>query len=151
MVSYPYISKNVFFTKKPSFILWYLSFLFIILLSLYLLIFNFQYDLNYSTKGIIIYDEKYYLKLYIDIKNLNKVVQSNILAVDNKKYPYKIIDISSEIMVDNNNLINYKEVLVECSLPSNKLIKNNIIDLNINYKKTLLVEIIYNFITGKEN
>ncbi|MGI6325319.1 MAG: hypothetical protein ACOXZS_05210 [Bacilli bacterium] len=137
--------------NKPQYLWQYISILSFLIVILSFGLYKYTYDLYYRTNGIVVInDHNYYLKLYVDVDDLNKVVNSRKILIDHKEYNYQIKEISSEMLVDNN-FTNYKEVWLECQLDKKYLNNNNVITLSIRYKTEALIKLIYKFIIGKEN
>lgn len=122
-----------------------------LILSLIILIFNVKYDLYYITKGFIIKEENnYFIKIYSELNDIKKIIKGSKLKINNKNYKYDIVKINNELLIDNLNMINYKEVIIYVPIDNNELILNNVLDIKIKYDERLISNIVYNFITGKE-
>lgn len=122
-----------------------------LILSLIILIFNVKYDLYYITKGFIIKEENnYFIKIYSELNDIKKIIKGSKLKINNKNYKYDIVKINNELLIDNLNMINYKEVIIYVPIDKNELILNNVLDIKIKYDERLISNIVYNFITGKE-
>lgn len=125
----------------------------LIMLFIYLLLwilFNYKYDRYYITKGIVVLnDNTYYLRLYVNIEDISKIINNKLLTIDNINYSYTVKYIREELMVDNNYK-NYKEILIPYTFNQSDSILNNVIDVKVKYNSVLLIKMIYYFILGKE-
>lgn len=145
------LSSEIFLLKKFKYMYFYMVILILIILSLIIIIFNVKYDLYYITKGFIIRENNnYYIKIYPALSDIKKIVNSNGLKLNNKSYKYDIVKIDGELVIDNVNMTNYKEVILYALIEDKELILNNVIDIKIKYNEVLISNLIYNFITGKE-
>lgn len=81
----------------------------IILLSLYVL-FTYNYRTYYKSIGII--NDKNMLEVYIYDKDIDYVLNKNMIEIDNKKYKYQVSEIDKNIYVDNNYQ-NYKKIYLK--------------------------------------
>jgi len=77
-------------------------------------------DINFSVKLI---DNKYYLTTYIEENNVKYILNNNKFKINNKEYNYKLISISEENYVDNQNKI-VKLICIESQIDSKYLIDN---------------------------
>jgi len=77
-------------------------------------------DINFSVKLI---DNKYYLTTYIEENNVKYILNNNKFKFNNKEYNYKLISISEENYVDNQNKI-VKLICIESQIDSKYLIDN---------------------------
>jgi hypothetical protein len=130
-------------------LLW--SYLIIVFFMVIVIIITFyDCELFYKNNGLIInIDNSYYVKLYAKEADIYKINNKELL-VDNDKYSYIIKSISNEYYFDNNTSTNYREIVLSIKLPHKYLIENNVVDINIKYKKTKLIKHIYNSMFGKE-
>lgn len=144
------LSGGIFLVKNFKYIYFYITFLILTILSLIIFIFNTKYDLYYITKGFIIKeDNDYFMRIYPALDDIKKIVKGHELEIDNKNYKYDIVKIDEELLIDNINMTNYKEITLYTSIEDRELILNNVMDIKIKYREILLSDLIYNFITGK--
>lgn len=97
----------------------------------------------YQNKGIIVLDEdKYYLKLYIDITNINDIINNSSIIINDIDYNYSIIK-KSDLLESNYN--NYQIFYLQVpDLNKNLLINNLVIDYKILIHNQLLIKYIKN-------
>lgn len=97
----------------------------------------------YQNKGIIVLDEdKYYLKLYIDITNINDIINNSSIIINDIDYNYSIIK-KSDLLESNYN--NYQIFYLQVpNLNKNLLINNLVIDYKILIHNQLLIKYIKN-------
>lgn len=100
---------------------------------------------NYYLNEGIIKDKS--IIIYVSVKDLYKVVDNNVLYINNKKYNYKIQKISKEIITDNTNF--YKEITLHVNLDYKLLIDNNIVQLKFVVNEMTIFEYIVNLIKGE--
>ena len=149
MVSYSKMKEDIYIPENSN-VYPVVFFLLITILS-YIIMFC-GYDLYYQTKGsIIVNDGNYYIELYVNINDLDKVSLNKNFIHNKKSYQYEVIEVSLELYKDDQNITNYKKIIIKSKLPNRLLIEHNIIDLSINYKRQLIGTLIYNYIIGKEN
>lgn len=88
----------------------------------------------YTTGQVIIYDNKYYIKTYIEEDKINIIYNNLIFDNDNTKY--KIKSLGDEYFIFNNK--KYYEVNLLFDLDYKYLINNNILELYFIEEKTTL-------------
>lgn len=119
-------------------------------LILVIITFAYDYELFYKNTALVTkVNNSYYVKVYVKENDIYKL-NNKYLQINNNKYSYNIESISNEYYLDNNTSINYREVILNTNLPSKYLIENNVIDINIKYKKIKLMRHILNIMFGKE-
>ncbi len=85
---------------------------------------------SYDTvMGQVVYqDGKYNVQLPIPLSDLEYYHNNDYILLDNQKYPYRILDIDSQLFLDDK-LINYKNVMITFDLPSKYQINNYLIKI----------------------
>lgn len=122
-------SKLKLMNEKPSKIISWITILSIIIVLFIIFSVFFKYHLYSSHVGYI--DNNY--NLIIIVNNNSFPIKKNYkLYIDNKKYKYKIKNI--------NKQKGYYEILIECKLDDDLLIKNNIITITLKKEQTTLMK-----------
>lgn len=114
--------------KKPIFILGIIS------ISCIISFWTFNqkiYDV-YNTLGYINND---YLIVNIPVSSPDTISQMEYIKIDNQKYDLKIASIS-EIMLDQNSLVNYQELRFKVD----KFYENQVMNVTIYYNKEKVLE-----------
>lgn len=75
--------------------------------------------------------------LFVNLKNLDNVLNNDYLVLDNKKYNYYIHSIDENLLVDNN--LNYKKVNINIDLPKKYQINNLIINFRKRREKKKII------------
>lgn len=74
-------------------------YLLVVILITFYIIFTYHYQTYYLSIGKAISNK---LELYVDTNDLKYIKDNNIIELDNKKYFYKIDNISNNLYVDDN-------------------------------------------------
>lgn len=128
--NFPYIMNK---KTSPSIIVWIM--LLIIFFLIFLIIsFNYRYSIYETYLGYVKNDN---LVLYVKNDKLDSLCSLNLL-IGNEKFDFKIIDISDEYYLVNND--NYYQVIIEVKLKEEWLIENNILNIVFEKPKTTIYE-----------
>jgi len=127
---------------KPKYnIVLYITLVFIILIFISLCYFK-TYDI-YNYRGFIYCNDKCYVKLIIDIQEINKVDNIDYIKINNNKYIIDNINIS-EIVSDEISKINYHIVEYELNSLNERL--NTFQDVKVYSNEEYIInKIINNF------
>ena len=136
-----YIDSEIILQRRVSpFIYVYTMIIFIIMLSLIILSMLFEYSTYLDVKGIVVEDnDHFYIDIYVEREKVSKVVERNILYIDDIKYEYKVILVSDEIVN------NYQVVRIDTNLKDENKYNNLILSIKILDSKKKII----NFIGGK--
>ena len=126
-----YSLKSISFNK-----FWFLSIIFILLIVI--IIFLTIVKIYSSITCIGIYQEGY-LNISVDINNSDTVINSDYIMIDNKKFDYKILEISS-YQVDPINNLNYQIIRIEVK---KEFIENEIKEVKFYFHKQRIIEKIW--------
>ena len=138
---YPKIYNNFSYiiNKKTSLsiILWIalliISFVIFIIIAL-----KYEYYLYQSYFGYVKkIDNSFYTIIYVARDKINELSKSNLL-VDNKEYNFKVVSISEEYFVIDNELC--YQVILDFHLKEEDKIENNIIDIVLRTNKTTIYQ-----------
>lgn len=114
----------------------YIIIIIFLVLSFIIVSIKYEYNNKYHIIGqVIIDDNKYYIKTYIEENKINLIY--NDLIFNNNKVDFKIKSFGNEYLVDEKN-IKYYEVNLLFELEYKYLINNNIIDIYFKEEKTTL-------------
>ena len=134
-----FYNSEIILRKKSFKIKYYMISMFILIGALFIFITFFEYTSYINLKAIVKKDnDGYYLKTLIQEQNFNDI-NKNYLIINDKKYKYKIKNISEGYILDEN-YNKYYEVLLEKKINSNLIIDNNIVDINIEKNKTTILK-----------
>lgn len=134
-----FYNSEIILRKKSFKIKYYMISMFILIGALFIFITFFEYTSYINLKAIVKKDnDGYYLKTLIQEQNFNDI-NKNYLIINDKKYKYKIKNISEGYILDEN-YNKYYEVLLETKINSNLIIDNNIVDINIEKNKTTILK-----------
>lgn len=112
------------------------SFVFLIILT-----HTIKYKTYYKNKIIVYKNDSYYLKTYINAKEINKITKNKKIIIDNKLYNYQIISIENLEVTPNYQ--NYQEITLEVkNLVENYKINNLLIDYKILNEDIILIKYI---------
>lgn len=127
---------NVILNKtNKKYILIYITIIMMLIIIFIYISLNYKYEKKYYTTGqVIIYDNKYYIKTYIEEDKINIIYTNLIFDNDNTKY--KIKSLGDEYFIFNNK--KYYEVNLLFDLDYKYLINNNILELYFIEEKTTL-------------
>lgn len=137
-----YQNKYYLINQKLSKVIYAIIFFALLCLIGIFIILNIPVKRILFTEGfVVIEDSKYYIKIYVDDKNLKKINCHNVIIDDQKeKLNYFIV---KEAYTVNNNLNIYHEVLLKVNLTKKQKIEN--FKLNILFvqeESTFLKELI---------
>ena len=82
-------------------------------------------------------DNSFYTVIYVKKDKINELFSSTIL-IDNEEYSFKIINISEEYFIVDDNLC--YEVILDFELNESKKIQNNIINIILKGNKTTIYQ-----------
>lgn len=106
-----------------------------LLIGLLIFISCFKYNPYINLNAMIIKENNsYYLKTLVNLEQINDINQTHII-ISNKKYKYKVKNISEDYILDEK-YNRYYEVLLESNIDSKLIIDNNIINISIEMPKT---------------
>ena len=77
------------------------------------------------------------ITLFVNLKDLDNVLNNDYLVLDNKKYNYYINSIDEELLIDNT--LNYKKVNININLPKKYQINNLIINFRKRREKKKII------------
>lgn len=130
-------SKYIIENRTSIFMNFYLLFIWLIFFTFLLFSISYKYPTYLSYYGTVITENNnYYLSVLInkeDISRLNKYI-----IIKQKRYNYKIKDISKELYYDNQAL-SY-QVTINIKLDQDLIINNNIIAVNFELEARTLYE-----------
>lgn len=95
----------------------------------------------YNNGEVILVNDDYNIKTYISIEDLNAITTKDFVYINDKKYTYKILNISPEI-IENN----YKEIILKIDIEEEKRISNNILYLKFIKEEKEIIKYIKNYI-----
>lgn len=128
-------NSEIILRRKSLKIKYYIITMFILITILINFLIFYRYNPYLNLKAIIVVENNnYYLKtlaLGTQINDINK----NTLIISNKKYKYKVRNISEDYILDEN-YNKYYEVLLNAKIDKKLIINNNIIDISIKQSKT---------------
>lgn len=104
----------------------------------------FKYNKYLYYRGVVVKEEEYFLKIYVDEKDINKIIV-NELIIDDKNYKYKIKKISESYFIGEDSK-KYKEILLDVNIKDDMKIINNIIDIRFKLEKTTIMKEIINVV-----
>ena len=81
---------------------------------------------------VLNFNSYYFLEVLIKEEEVNKIINQNLLLIDNKEYNYKVIKVEPEIIYKDNT--NYQKIILEVPNIDNNYKKNNY-HLDIKIKK----------------
>ena len=134
-----YVNSNYLLNLKPK--MYKLPIITLILL-LVLVIVSFIYK-TYDTKVVIGYiscQEECYLDIKVDLNLVSKLDDVKFIEVDNKKIDIISTDIS-EVLVDNNNSLNYQIIKYKLDIHEYKSL---FYEVKLYYNKDLIIKKIIN-------
>lgn len=133
-----YKNPKIFVPKKTY--IYLIILLIVIILLITLLFTKFEYYYN----GISIVNNNKLLETRVVSSDVYKILNKNKIIIDNDKYKYKILEVSTPI-VDGELL--YQSVLIQ--VDNLDISKNTLIEFKIKYDDKTGFEIIEEFIFGK--
>ena len=90
---------------------------------------EYQKKLNFHSK-ISNFNSYYLLEVLVPVKEVSQVIKENKLLIENVSYDYKINNISSDLIIENN--INYQKIYLSVNnLDDDYKINNLILDIKI--------------------
>jgi len=128
--------------KVPKILLIWLAILTFIIISIFVINKVVTFKRHYVVQGVVDND---YVKLYIVLEDLDKIVNNDVLYIDSKKYNFNIIKISENIAIGN---VFYKEVVLDVNLGNKVLIDNNVFDMQFVVSEMTILEYTINLIRG---
>ena len=108
--------------------------LFVIILLFLLLSNILEYESFYDISAI--YNNSK-ITLFVNLKDLDNVLDNDYLIIDNKKYNYYIESIDEDLLIDNN--LNYKKINININLPKKYQINNLIINFRKRREKKKII------------
>ena len=128
-------NSEIILRRKSLKIKYYIISMFILITILINFLIFYQYNPYLNLKAILVIEnDNYYLKTLIDESQINDI-NKNTLIISNKKYKYKVKNISEDYILDEN-YNKYYEVLLNAKIDKKLIINNNIIDISIKQPKT---------------
>lgn len=130
-----FYNSEIILRRKSLKIKHYIISMFILITILINFLIFYQYNSYLNLKAIIVVEnDNYYLKTLIDESQINDI-NKNTLIISNKKYKYKVKNMSEDYILDEN-YNKYYEVLLNAKIDEKLIINNNIIDISIKQSKT---------------
>lgn len=130
-----FYNSEIILRRKSLKIKYYIISMFILITILINFLIFYQYNSYLNLKAIIVVEnDNYYLKTLIDESQINDI-NKNTLIISNKKYKYKVKNMSEDYILDEN-YNKYYEVLLNAKIDKKLIINNNIIDISIKQSKT---------------
>lgn len=125
----------------------------IFLISLLITIFGFiivtsvlSYQKYYYNKGIVYRDgNEFYLKMFVDIEDVQDIIESSTINIDGEEYKYHIFYIQKDLYV-NDSYKNYQEIMLKTTLKYP--IENRVVDISIRTKREKIIKFIFDCIKG---
>lgn len=130
--------------KKPKLLLCWLLIIGFIILSLIGMNSIFKFNHYYLASGIV---KGEYLSLYVPTKEVDKIINSDYIYLNDDKYKYQVIKISDNII--ENNLAYYQEVLIDVDLHNKSFINNQIIEAKFILESETMFQYFINFAKGE--
>lgn len=105
-----------------------------------------SYQKYYYNKGIIYRDEnEFYLKMYVDIDDVEDVIKNDTINIDGEEYKYYVFYIQKDLYV-NESYNNYQEIMLKTTLKYP--IENRVVNVSIKTKKEKIIQFIFQCIKG---
>ena len=130
--------------KKPKLLLCWLLIIGFIILSLIGMNSIFKFNHYYLASGIV---KGEYLSLYVPTKEVDKIINSDYIYLNDDKYKYQVIKISDNII--ENNLAYYQEVLIDVDLHNKSFVNNQIIEAKFILESETMFQYFINFAKGE--
>lgn len=102
---------------------------------------NITYEEIYSNKGIG--TQEGYIKVLIEVEDINQLINKDNIIIDNKNYKYKIVGFNEKLNQVNNKI--FQEVLISADT---KILENRYISFKVLIKKYNFFDYIINKIRG---
>ncbi len=132
-------NKTVWLQKIPHKIIIWLIIVITSLFILGLLIYFYPYNKIKIYEGLVQKDNQdYYINILVLERDVNNITNKTLL-IDNKKKDYKVINISSDYYLDNNQ--RYREVTLKTIINKYSIINNNILELKFIIGKTTIYQL----------
>lgn len=129
------IEEYIILNKKNKKIINSFTHILFIIISLILLLFNIlEYTSFYDIQAIY-NDSK--VTLFVNLNDLDNVLNNDYLILNNKKYNYFIESIDEELLIDNN--LNYKKVIINIILPKKYQVNNLVIKFRKKREKKKII------------
>ena len=130
-----FYNSEIIQRRKTFKIKYYIISMTSLLIGLLIFISCFKYNPYINLNAMIIKENNtYYLKTLVNPEQINDINQKHII-ISNKKYKYKVKNISEDYILDEK-YNRYYEVLLESDIDSKLIIDNNIINISIEMPKT---------------
>jgi len=134
-----FYNSEIIKRRKSFKIKYYIISMFFLLIGLLVFISCFKYNPYVNLNAIVVKENNsYYLKTLVKLEQINDINQKYII-ISNKKYKYKVKNISQNYILDEK-YNRYYEVLLESNIDSKLVIGNNIINVSIEMPKTTLLK-----------
>ncbi len=130
--------------KRPKLLLCWLLIIGFIILSLIGMNSIFKFNHYYLASGIV---KGEYLSLYVPTKEVDKIINSDYIYLNDDKYKYQVIKISDNII--ENNLAYYQEVLIDVDLHNKSFVNNQIIEAKFILESETMFQYFINFAKGE--
>lgn len=122
-------NKEIIFNIKNKLVILLSSIVIISFIIMIILAHLLKVEKYYQNKGIVVLDkDNYYLKLYVDFKNIETIINNSSILINEDNYQYNIISISDLL---ESNYDNYQIFYLQILNPNKNLLVNNLV---INYK-----------------
>lgn len=105
-----------------------------------------SYQKYYYNKGIVYRDNnEFYLKMYVDIEDVEDIIENDTINIDGEEYKYHIFYIQKDLYV-NESYKNYQEIMLKTTLKYP--IENRVVDISIRTKREKIIKFIFDCIKG---
>lgn len=124
-----YIDNEIILNRKVGPLVYvYIMIIIVIMLSLIIFCLLCYYKTYYTIRGVVIYEEDFYIRIYVPIEDIKYIADNDIVRINKRDYKYSIFSIDSEYFTDNNNT--YQIVKVKVDLDNKYRFNNFTMDLN---------------------
>lgn len=105
-----------------------------------------SYQKYYYNKGIIYrQDNEFYIKMFVDIDDVEDVIENNTISIDGEEYKYHVYYVQKDLYV-NDSYKNYQEILLKSTLKYP--IENRVVNVSIRTKREKVIKFIIDCIRG---
>ena len=127
-----YIDSEIILNRKGGSLIYvYIMIIIVIILSLIIFFILCHYRVYYDTRGVVIKEDSYYIRVYVPIQYMKYITDNNIVKIGNNEYLYEIMDIDSEFFNDNVNTYQIVKIIVDID----EKYKFNNLTLNLKFLK----------------
>lgn len=145
------IDSYIILNKNFNFCIKFYIFVSLLISLIFIISLQFNYKKYYNTFGHVIKDNyDYQLLIYIPLDKLEIIKSNNKLIIDEKVYNYKIDNIYTEYMIDNN-LKNIVKISLNINLESKDRIINNILNIKFEEKHQKIIYYLKDYLMKGSN